>query len=386
METRHSLKEMILNEIDNQPRGYAEILAPISGYNNGSALKKPLKDEKRDFDNFNGLVNLVKFLFPNDELKLMEEYSKTLDPCNKSARIMLEYLSSHKLLDSLEELIDKMAECKNKESKEWSKLYRIQLEWSANYYDLDILEILKTLNEFKTNIPELNTLISIMKCNSYYKQKMYKMALELSKDIPSIINDIKDDFVKSAYMVKFNEIMSYLSLRVCNDSENARKYAENVLTLNIGQTFNAYAKYIIGFSYFFTSYEKAKESLNDSVKIYESLHRHKAAIDVKEELELLDVVWDKDVFSVYYCEKYRYYWMARKEIEFNINCANLDLDDPFYYLIKGMKENNNNALLQSIIRFVKRGDMFLANLSRIELLKRSCDEDVINDLLNMYVA
>jgi hypothetical protein len=329
---------------------------------------------------------MVKYAFGNEEQKLMEQYSMEIDVNNKSARHMLEYLSCNRKLDSLKRLIDKMSECKNSQSKEWAKVYSLQHEWQTDFYGLDFNVILNRLNDFRTNVIELNTLISILRCNCYYKNRMYKMSFELSHGIQNSIENLKEEYIRSSYGVKFNEIMSYLSLRVCNDSENARKYAENVLELNIGKTFNAYAKYIIGFSYFFTSYEKAKESLNESVKIYESLNRPRAAIDVKEELELLEIVWDKDVFSVYYCEKYKYYWMARNNVDFNINDVNLDLEDPFCYLIKGMKENNTNVLLQSIIRFVKRGDMFLANLSRIELLKRGCDENVINDLLNMYVA
>lgn len=212
------------------------------------------------------------------------------------------------------------------------------------------------------------------------------MSFEISSDIKETIETIKDEFLKNAYMVKFNEIMSYLSLRVRNDSESARIHAQNVLDLDIGQTFKAYAKFTIGYSYLFTSYEKAKEYLAESLKIYESLNRTQAIIDVKEEIELLDIVWDKNIFSVYYCDKYKYYWLARNNKSFDMDKVKLDLDDPFYYLIKGMKENNVNILMQSIIRFVKRGDMFLANLAKIELLKRGQDELVLNDLLGIYIS
>lgn len=387
MEKKLTLKQMFLNKIDDSPRGYAEELAKISGsYSSGSNLKKVLKSEDKEFDSFNGLVKMVQYVFGEDEQKLMEQYSKEIDVNNKNARYMLEYLSSHRILDSLKQLIDKMLECKNKESKEWARVYSIQHEWSLNYHNLDIISILKTLNEFKTNIPELNTLISIMKCNSCYKQKMYKISFEISRDIKFQIENLKDDFVKCSYTVKLNEIMSYLSLRVRNEPETARKYAEDVLELNIGETFNGYAKYIIGYSYFFTSYEKAKENLCESVKIYTSIDRLQAAEDVKEEIELLDVLWDKDIFTVYYSEKYKYYWLARKNKSFDIESTKLDSDDPFYFLIKGMKENNTNILQQSLIRFIKRGDMFLANLPKVELLKRGFNEDVLNDLLSIYVS
>lgn len=386
MEARLSLKQMILNAIENQPRGYAETLAPIAGYAKGGALKKPLKEKDRDFDNFNGLVNLVKFLFPNEEKILLEEYSKTLDPCNKSARIMLEYLSCNRLLDSMKELIDRMLECNNKESREWAKIYSLQHEWQTDFYGLDFNTLLNRLNEFKTKYVELNVFISILKCNCYYKNRMYKMSFELSHGIQQSLNALKEEYIISSYGVKFNEIMSYLSLRVFNEPDKAIEYAQNVLKFNVGQTFNAYAHYIIGCSHLFTNYEKSREHLCMSSNIYTSLNRKDAADNVNEEIELLDIVWEKKIFSVYYNKEYKYYWLVKNKNTINEDIESLNLEAPFYNLIKGIKENNTNLILLSMILFVKNGDLFLANLPKFELLNRGHDENIVKELLHMYVA
>jgi hypothetical protein len=382
-----SLKQLILDEINKGKRGYAEEIAKISGsYSSGSNLKKVLINPDKEFDNLNGLIKIVKYLFGDDEKKLMEQYSKEIDPNNKCARHMLEYLSVSRQLDSLKRLIDKMLECKNKESREWAKMYSILHEWQTDFYGIDFLDVLNRLNEIKTNIPELITLIDITRCNCFYKNKVYRVSFELSHSISRSLDYIKDDYIKSSYSVRYNEIMSYLALRVFNDHDKARIHAQSVLDYNVGKSLNAYAYYILGCSYLFTEYDKSKEYLKESAKIYIDLNRIDAADNVKEEIELLDIVWDKDIFSVYYSREYKYYWLTRNNKVINVELETLNLEEQFYLLIKGMKENNIDLILQSLIMFVKKGDLFLANLPKLELLKRGYNKDIIQSLLEFYVS
>jgi hypothetical protein len=382
-----SLKQIILDEINNAPRGYAEELARISGsYVSGSNLTKVLRDPKKDFDSLLGLIKIIKHIFGDDEKKLMEQYSTEIDPNNKIARHMLEYLSVHRMLDSMKSLIDKMSDCKNAKSREWAKVYTLQHEAGTDFYGMDFNLVVNRLNEFRTNIHELNTLISIMRCNIYYKERMYKMFYELSRTIKFSIENIKDEFIKNSYNVKYNEIQSYLSLKVFNEPEKARGYAQFVLDSDTGKTFNAFAHYVIGCSYLFTQYEKAKEHLYLSSKIYMDINRKDAADNVNEERELLEIVWDKDIFSIHTNRDYRYYWMIRTNRQMPEEIESLNLDKAFYFLIKGMKENSIDYLIQSLIVFVKQGDLFLANLTKFELLKRGYNENIIQELLNIHIT
>jgi hypothetical protein len=380
-----TLKQLILERIEQSPRGFAEELAKISGsYSSGSNLLKVLRDPKKEFDSLYGLIKIVKYIFSEDEKKLMEQYSMEIDINNKTARYMLEYLSVNRLLDSMKKLIDNMTNSKNKDSREWAKVYSLLHEWQTDFYGMDFNLFVSRLDEFKTNIHELNTLITIMRCNIYYKEKLYKMFYEISRTLQFSIENIKDDFIKTCYSVKYNEIMSYLSLRVFNEPEKARQYAQIVLDSDIGKTFNAYAHYVIGCSYLFTEYEKAKEHLYLSSKTYMDINRKDAADNVNEERELLEIVWDKDIFSVHTNKDYRYYWMVKTNRQIPDELENLNLDKPFYFLIKGMKENNTESLLHSMIIFVKKGDLFLANLSKFELLKRGYSENIVKELLNIH--
>jgi hypothetical protein len=382
-----TLKQMILDSIDQSQRGCAEELAKISGsYSSGSNLKKVLLSPSKEFDSLIGLIKIVRHLFGEDEKKLMEKYSTEIDPNNKTARYMLEYLSVNRLLDPMKQLIEKMLDCKNKDSREWAKVYSLQHEWQTDFYGIDFNIIIFRLNEFKTSIHELNTLISIMRCNSYYSIRMYRMSFELSRHIQYSIENIKDEFIKASFSVKYNEIMSYLSLKVYNEPERTRKHAQIVINHDIGQTFNAFAHYAIGCSYLFTDYEKAKGHLYQSYKIYIDINRKDAADNVNEERELLEIVWDKDIFSVHTNKAYRYYWMARNNrLELEV-LEGININEPFYFLIKGMKGNNTEMLLHSLILFVKEGDLFLANLSKFELLNRGYSENIVNELLNIYIS
>jgi hypothetical protein len=315
----------------------------------------------------------------------MEQYASEIDVNNKSARHMLEYLSVNRMLDSMKSLINQMTECKNKESREWAKLYTIIYEWQTNFYGIDFLDILNRLNEIKTTIHELNILINITKCNCYYQNRVYRMSFELSYGIEKSLESVKDEYIKASYGVRFSEIMSYLCLRVFNDPEKVRIHAQNVINFNIGVTFNAYANYAIGCSYLFTDYDKAREHLIESVNLYTSLNRLDGADNVKEEVELLDIVWDKDIFSVYYNKEYKYYWYAKNNRNIQ-DLESLDLEESFYLLIKGMRDNDSDLLLHSLILFVKNGDLFLGNLAKLELLKRGYNNDIINSLLSIYIS
>jgi hypothetical protein len=382
-----TLKEMILEYIDHSPRGYAETLAKISGsYSSGTNLTRVLRNPEKEFDSLSGLIKIVRHIFGEDEKKLMQQYSGEINPNNKTARYILEYLSVNRLLDSMKQLIDKMLVCKNQQSKEWAKIYSLQHEWQVDFYGLDFNIIISRLNEFRTNIHELNTLISIMRCNSYYSIKMYRMSFELSRHIQHSIENIKDEFIKASYSVKHNEIMSYLSLKVFNEPEKTREHAQIVINNDIGQTFNAFAHYAIGCSYLFTDYEKAKDHLYQSYKIYMDINRKDAADNVNEERELLEIVWDKDIFSIHTNKAYRYYWLARNNRLQIEELEGINLEQPFNYLIKGMKDNNIEMLLHSLILFVKEGDLFLANLSKFELLNRGYSENIVNELLNIYIS
>lgn len=381
-----SLKQRILNEIDSHPRGYVGELAEITNYSSGSALKKILTDRDREFDKFNSLVKLVKHLFGHDEQKLMAQYSKEIDPKNKTARTMLEYLSSNRLLDEMKLLIDKMKKSNNKDSREFAEAYAIQYEWQSNYYTLDTMVFMNKINEIKTNIIELKVFLNLLKLYAFYRQENYKMSYEISKFLIFEIDNIKDQYIKMSYKTKLNEALSYIELRVLDNPEKSRKYSQEVLNSDAGLMFKSYAYYSIGCSYLFTSYDKALYNLSESIKLYETVNRKDVVKDVREKIELLNVIWNKE--SEFYSVNTKLLFEAKIQ---RLSVENLEkfkdtISQPFYLLIKGILKNNNDLLLQSLIEFLKIGDTFLGNIPKLELLKNGYNQDVLNALISINCA
>lgn len=383
-----TLKQMILNEIDNAQRGYSEELSAIADYSSGSALRKILRTEDKEFDKFNGLVKLVDHLFGDETKQLMEKYSQEIDPNKHTARSMLEYLSCNRLLESMKKLIDKMIGCSNKESREWAKVYSIQWEWQSNYHNLKIDEHMKKIKDVRTNVKELNVFLGIMTCYSYYFKDKHIRAYELSQELETEIESISNEYIKTVYRAKLNEVLSYIKLWVLDQPEEARKSAYTVIESNLGITYEAYSYYTIGLSYFYTSYDKAIENLNKSIYIYMSIDRELAAKDVEEYIEKLNIFWDKHTKDTFLTIENELIFKAKHKQDTSIKLEEEKgrIDEPYYYLIKGISEDNRDDLMESLIIFIERGDTFWANLSKLELLKRGENERVLNRMMRMNNA
>jgi hypothetical protein len=382
-----TVKELILEEINKSQRGCAEKLAKISGYySSGTNLTRVLRDPKKEFDNLNALIRIVRYLFEDDEKKLMQQYSNEVDVNNKSARHMLEYLSSNRLLDSMKNLIDRMAKCKNRESREYAKVYRVQYQWHKDYYSLDVKFFIKLINEIKTNVIELNVYLYLLKFYAAYHDKNYVLAKDFSDVVALDVDNIKDEYIKNAYKSRYNEVLSYIYLRVYNNPVESRKKSKEVLNSEVGSGAIAYAHYTIGCSYLFTSYDKSLENLNKSIEVYQSTNRKSAANDVKEKVDLLNVIWEKseDIYTI--TAK-----LLQEAKRGNLQESSLirfkdEIEKSFYYLVRGIKDDDNDHLLLSFIEFIKTGDTYLGNLPKFELLKKGYNKEILNALteLNQY--
>jgi hypothetical protein len=375
---------MILEKINKSQRGCAEHLAKISGYySSGTNLMRVLRNPSKEFDNLNALIRIIRYLFGDDEKKLMVQYSTEVDVNNKSARHILEYLSTNRLLDSMKNLIDKMANCKNRESREYAKVYQLQYQRHTDYYSLDTESFIKSINEIKTNVKELKVYLNLLKFYLAYYIQDYRMASSLSKIISLDIDDIKDEYIKSAYKAKYDEALSYIYLRVFNQPEESREKSEAVLNNTVGLGAITYAYYTMGCSYMFSSYDQSLGYLNKSIELYKSLNLESAVKDVKEKVDLLNVIWEKneDIYSI----TPKLLQDSKRGVlqESSLMRFKDEIDISFYYLIRGILDNNTDQLLLSLIEFIKIGDTFMGNLPKLELLRRGFNEEVLKALISI---
>lgn len=383
-----SLKLMILNEIDNAPRGHSEELAKIANFSNGSNLKKVLRDEKKEFDNFAGLVSLVKHIWGEDSLDLMIRYSKMVDPNKKTARSFLEYLAINRKFDEFNQLLDKMDNCSNKESLEFAKIYRMLYKYElATPEEIDAL--MREINQLNVNVYELKVFKKMLMNYCFSQLNDYTMVKVLSKEIEYEVDLIENDYIKEMYLIRSSQIMSYNYLRVFNNPEAARQCTDNIINSeSTTKAFKSYAYYIKGYSYLFTSHEKMVNNLTKSIELYEQQNRTNDVEYIKELIEFANVYWGKTNSEKCDYVKNQLFLDIKKGIDVTdgLTSNKEHIDYELYLYLEGCNSNNNKKLMLSMIKYMKKNDKFLANLAKIELLKNGEDEEILEELIGVGMA
>jgi hypothetical protein len=386
---RKTLKQLILNKIDDSPRGFAEDLAKVSGtYSNGSNLKKVLRTEDKEFEQLQGLINIVEYIWAEESVKLMVQYSNEVDPNKKAARNLLEYLAIYREFEVFNNLVNKMESCKNKESNEWAKVYKLQYKYELANTTEDYHNLLKELGEMHVNVIELRAYKKLLMTHCFNQLDNFVMFKVFSEEIQRYIDLIENEYIKESYTVRFSEVMSYNYLRVYNNPVVARECADKILSSNCKGSFKAYAYYIKGFSYLFTSYDNAILYLNKSKEFYNNLNRHSDVKILADKIEFVNVYWNKlnndQCFNLE--NKLLMDIKNGKNMLNAIDKVRSEIDEEFLLYLEGCNSKSNKKLLLSLIKYMKKNDLFLANLARIELLKNGYDEEIINELIGDSIS
>lgn len=389
MDQQLTIKQFILNEIESHPRGYAKTLSNIAGYGDNSGnFTRILKDSKKEFDKFQGLLDLISYVFKDDKVAAMIQFSKEIDPNKKTARQMLEYFAINREFDALNELLSSMESCSNKESREWTKVYKLQIEYQQCNQIEHYNDLIKRINETVVSIPELKIYKNLLLNYCYNQKQDYVMTFSLEKETRLMIEDLEKDYIHKMYKLRLNEIMSYNYLRVMNNPEKAREYAESVINEEDSSVaFKAYAYFIKGYSYMFTSSEKTEKYLQMSKSLYLKVNREQDAADIDKKIEFTRVYWDKFTNGNCIYEDNEIYRKMKNGIDVSSELSNLNNIDPEFKLyLEGVNKNSTKKLMLSLIKYTKKNDYFLANLSKIEMLKRGEDQDIIDELTTVRLA
>ncbi|KON87398.1 hypothetical protein AF332_11555 [Sporosarcina globispora] len=389
MDQRLTIKQFILNEIEINPRGYAKTLSNIAGYGDNSGnFTRILKESKKEFDKFQGLLDLVSYVFKDDEIAAMIRYSKEIDPNKKTARQMLEYLAINREFEAFNELLALMENCSNKESREWAKVYKLQYEYQLSSTPEQYNDLVKKVSETVVTVPELKVYKNLLLNYCYNQKQDYVMTFSLEKETRQMISDLEEDYIYRMYQLRLNEIMSYNYLRVMNNPELAREYAMNALNEeDSSPAFKAYAYFIKGYSYMFISLEKSEKYLQLSKSLYIQLNRKKDVEDIEKKIEFIKVYWGN--FTGENCA-HTVNEILRK-IKNGIDVSSdltgvTEIDPELKLFLEGLNSNSTKKLMLSLIKYTKKNDYFLANLSKIELLKRGEDQDIIDELTTFRLA
>lgn len=383
------LYQKILNKLDEQ-RGLSDKLAALAGYKTGQALRKSLK-ENREFGSFQGLINLVQELFPSDEVKMMGEYARTLDPNKQTARYMVEYCELNKLMDTKEYLMEQMLSCSNAQSKEWANVYYIEHEFSKGNIDLN-----KTIEMYgRINSKYADTLVAkeIYKAYCYSTKQMFNMTYPILIGIENYFESIKDKYIKENFMGRYHLLVSE-HFTMNNELDKSRAYCEKIIKEVSIKSLKAIAYLQLGNSYIIDSFEKSYEYFIKAFDYASSINEN-IIIDIKRSLSFLHNVWNKYntylihesnhvsdrheiIFSLYNENKINEANEKMNEIDFDYLTDN---QKAFNLYLKGRLTGDIACFSESIIYFKKSGDMLFRRLPIIELQKFNIPESVLSALM-----
>jgi tetratricopeptide (TPR) repeat protein len=375
-----TVKEMILNVIESNPRGYSNELAEIIGYSTGSNLKKVLLNKEKEFDKFESLIKLVNHIWGKDAVKIMVQYSNEIDLNKKTARNLLEYFISNAQYDAFNNLVDRMEDCTNKESKEYAKIYRMQYKYRYAMTHDELIKLIEEIVEIHVTFPELKVYKKMLVNYCCFLLQDYDKCKFLLSEFEEEIELIDNDYIKEMYLIRINEVKCYTYLKAFNDPETSRQCADWIINSNAADGFKAYAYYLKGHSYMFTSYEKAMEYYDKAMELYEG--RQRDIDELNEEIEFVKVYWDKE--TNYNYAKNELFSEVKKGNVVSLNDYNLEPE--FKFFLEGFSTKNVKKLILSLLGYIKIKDLFLANLAKIELIKQGYDDQIISAMVSMNVA
>lgn len=385
-----TLKQRILNEIDNRPRGYAEELATLSGYSSGSALKKVLKDEKKEFEKFSSIIKIVTELFKGQIKQIMTDYALTLDVKKQNARYMLEYCEMSTFYDIKEELINRMINCGNAYSEEWARVYQTESLYSQKKIGLG--EAVTRFSSINPKSPETKAAIEIYKSYCYLAEQQFEMIYHSILTLDTHIAEIKEPYIKNTFHGRYLLLMTEHHSRK-DELEKARECCQEILENNSMDLYKCWAYMHLGNTYIVESYDKSYEYLKKGIEISDSKHRN-INTNLKRSMNFLCNVWNEnptyldlkstastDVHEIafYYINKGQ-----KTEAEKTLNKVNLDEmsfnSKGFHFYLRGLLTNNIDFYAESLINFKQSGDLYFRKLPLLEMKKLNIPDSVIRAL------
>jgi len=377
---------MIKNEIDKDT-GLETRLALKMGYKNSSPLNKFWKHEEREMDNFNGLLILVRELFPDREFEIMEEYIRTINPKHYTARICLEYTQINKLNESHKYLLDSMKNCKSAKNEEWARLYQIDFDLVKGV--ITPLEANDKINELSLSSPELKAFANICKYYLFYDLSLID-SMERIKPVADFnISQIDDEYLKKSYTIRLECMSSEINLHKNKISkvrdtlkiveECDEDYHKTLLYLNLGN------------SYIFESYENAMKYMNKSLEIAKKHNFENRIIQAQSSITFVQNYYgyiphylNEESDRVSDIHEIAFFYIRQnnpKGMEL-LNSIDVDgltgLQKGFNFFYKGLATNNMKHFLMSVKCFSACGEKFYKNLPLIELKRLGVDEDILD--------
>ncbi|MDT0160371.1 AimR family lysis-lysogeny pheromone receptor [Bacillus sp. AG4(2022)] len=379
MEEQKGLRQMLINRLESE-RGLPTKMAKLAGYSSSGALMKVLRKVDGDIEKFDGFVRIVHELFPEDKFDLMFEFAKSLNPNRMTARFMIEYAALYGLRDMKIELINKLADSDNDESKDWAFVYNIDHKLIVE--EIGGFEAINQLSQRKYVSPEMKVYGKIVQFYSFYDMRNINMMTTLYNDIQVDIEDIKNNFTKSSYYTRLMLIETSVDLH----SETISRVKEKLFFVDAClDPLKAYAYLQIGNSYMMTNYEKARDLFLRAMEC----SSESTKVQIKRSFNFLSILWDK--FDEYESDgslSNELFFQAKQGLkDLAIETLNKidiealsDQEKGFNYYYQGILFSDTNMFYQSIKYFNQCGEKFYKQLPLTELESRGVNKFILEAL------
>lgn len=366
-------KIIALTERDH---GLQSKMGKLAGYSNGGNFGKAL-DEGRSIEKLDGLVKVIRELFPEEADQLLIQYAKELDTKKMTIKLLLEYSALYHLEELKLTIINKLKECSKSDSKEWATVYEIDHKVEKGI--LTPYQGITELNEHKFSKDETKIYSKMAKMYCLYDMKDIKVVQFLLEDIENEIGKIKNNFLKNAYAGRIYRVKVGMHLHM-DKLGNLLESSFNIEDALEPTKTKIYLQ--IGNSYMLKNYDKAMNYFNKAME-YKDAHSEQ---QILRSMNFTNLLWDKLQNFIPDGTKSNelfYYIKAGNKSEAKRLLETIDFDSynnsekAFHYFYLGLLHDNVDYFYKSIDQFNNYGEKFFKQIPIMELKKRGEREDVL---------
>jgi hypothetical protein len=265
----------LIDEIDFQRINQDDIAKDL-GISGGS-LSKNLSG-KSQF-NFLNMIKLLNILYNDNVLKKKEMLHKfcSVTKSKQNMRIAMEYANAKGDLELLKTIVDREKTSSLAMNREWAYVY--ELVWMRSKGVVSGKALLEKLEDRKKSkvikTQEMKVLYGILTFYTMYDLEKFNSLFEYAEVLQPKVEEIPDDFIRTAYSGRIKEGLSYAYLMQDN-VDKSRELCHEMMNLkddeNCFSLLRASALVYLAESYTFESYERASWYINKSLDMLSECH------------------------------------------------------------------------------------------------------------------
>ncbi|MFC7785660.1 AimR family lysis-lysogeny pheromone receptor [Rossellomorea sp. GCM10028870] len=324
--------------------------------------------------NFKTLFTIAQMVHPDNYHTVIADWSYYVDaPMN--VKFALEYMSVNRMFDHAEDKIQQIHESgtTSKLLIDLANAYTLLLERQQS--EATPSDFMKRIKGLRYKTPEGKFLRQMLFAYYYSDVRCFALMDDNLSIAEALLDNVSSEDLRELYSLRIKELKAVSLLFNRNRKEEARKLCEEIAQSEIldNPTYRAGAYFRMATSYMFSSYDMTEVFFKKAVRIYRETGRDSVADGVESnEMEFARVLWKKvsDPSEIKDDSNRAFYYasngMAEEALEV---IALLNQKSPFTKYYEGLAKSDTNLLLESLVLFIKGGDMVYAELPYIELQK-----------------